>query len=232
MIGEAITAVGNIAGGLINAEAAEDASKKDWKRTKETLQNQIQWRVDDAVKAGLHPLVGAGISPSSGPPPATVGDLGSAVSDMGNNIGRAVDSYMDPAAKVAAKAALLDLEQRQANIDLTKAQLAGAQKALLTSGSTPGVASRIPAPILSPGARKGDKLGGGQVIGRGFDGQAFTVPGGWNAEQYEAEFGEIQSEVQGNLRLGEVARRSMAQDMGYNFGDSAAGQIYNYFMGY
>lgn len=225
MLGSIISAGADLAGGLLNQNAAKEASKTDWKRTQKVLQNQIQWRVDDAVKAGLHPLVGAGISPSSGPPPSTVGDMGSSVSSMGNNLGRAVDAYMDPAAKVAAKAALLDLEQRQANIDLTKAQLAGAQKALLTTGSTPGIASPIP---VSPSSRKGDKLGGGQVIGRGFDGQAFTVPGGWNAEQYEQEFGELNSEIQGNLRLAEIARRKAAQDMGYNFGDTAAGQIWDW----
>lgn len=150
MIGSIISAGADLVGGLLNQNAAEEASKKDWKRTKETLQNQIQWRTQDAVKAGLHPLVGAGISPSAGPPPSTVGDMGSAVSNMGNNLGRAVDAYMDPAAKVAAKAALLDLEQRQANIDLTRSQIAGAQKALLTTGSTPGIASPIPQKVSLP----------------------------------------------------------------------------------
>lgn len=145
MIGSIISAGADLAGGALNAYYAKEASQKDWQNTKKVLQNQIQWRVDDAVKAGLHPLVGAGISPSSGPPATVVGDMGSAVSNMGNNLGRAVDAYLDPAAKVAAKAALLDLEQREANIDLTKAQLAGAQKALLTAGSTPGIASPIPA---------------------------------------------------------------------------------------
>lgn len=151
MIGSIISAGADLVGGLLNQNAAEEASKKDWKRTKETLQNQIQWRVDDAVKAGLHPLVGAGISPSSGPPPSTVGDMGTSVSNMGNNLGRAVDAYMDPQAKIAAKAALLDLEQRQANIDLTRSQIAGAQKALLTQGSTPGVASDLPLAPTLPG---------------------------------------------------------------------------------
>lgn len=217
MIGAAIGAAADLAGGFLNQRAAKKAADTQWKREQKVLQNQIQWRVDDAVKAGLHPLVGAGISPSAGPAPTAVGDMGSAVSNMGNNLGRAVDAYMDPAAKVAAKAALLDLEQRQANIDLTKAQLAGAQKALLTYGSTPGIAS--PIPVMPRG--KGDKLGGGSVIGRGFDGQAFVVPPGWSAEQYEQEFGEIQSEVQGNLRAAEIARRKAASDMGYNFSDAS-----------
>lgn len=151
MIGEIISAGASLAGGLLNQNAAEEASKKDWKRQKEVLQNQIQWRTQDAVAAGLHPLVGAGISPSSGPPGTMVGDMGTAVANMGNNLGRAVDAYLKPEDKIAAKAALLDLEQRQANIDLTRSQIAGAQKALLTAGSTAGVASDLPLAPTLPG---------------------------------------------------------------------------------
>lgn len=164
-------ALGSAAGSLISAGAdwlagkdaqdqAKKASKKDWERTKEMAQNQIQWRTQDAIKAGLHPLVGAGISPSSGPPGSMVGDS-THISSMGNNIGRAVEALSRPEDKLAAKAALLDIEQRQANIDLTRSQIAGAQKALLSSGATPGIASQIPvqANPLPPGASRKNQFG-------------------------------------------------------------------------
>lgn len=143
IVGAGISAGADLLGGLSNAYFGKKAAKKQWKHEKKVLQNQIQWRVDDAVKAGLHPLVGAGISPSSGPAPMPVGDIGRDLSNMGQNIGRAAEAYLTPVDKVAARAALLDLEQRQANIDLTRSQIAGAQKALLSQGSTPGVASNI-----------------------------------------------------------------------------------------
>jgi len=143
-----IGAAADLAGGLVDQYFNQKAAKKSWKQQKKVLQNQVQWRVADAVKAGLHPLAALGVNPASGPSAQVGSGLGSALSSMGQNIGRAAEAALTPADKLAARSALLGLEQQQANIDLTKAQLAGAQKALLTSGSTPGIASRI-SPVIS-----------------------------------------------------------------------------------
>lgn len=138
-----IGALGDIGGGLVDAYFNDKAADKSWKRNKKVLQNQVQWRVADAVKAGLHPLAALGMSPASGPSTMIGSSLGGSLSAAGQNIGRAAEALLTPTDKIAAKSALLALEQQQANIDLTRAQLAGAQKALLTQGSTPGIASRI-----------------------------------------------------------------------------------------
>lgn len=163
---------GDLIGGLADQYFAEKAGDKAWKRQKKVLQNQVQWRVADAVKAGLHPLAALGVNPASGPIADSVGSLGSAVASMGANIGRAAEAFLTPADKIAAKSALLSLEQQQANIDLTKSQIAGAQKALLTQGSTPGIASNISDPftdkkmrIHDPGVSQKAEDSFGDIIG-------------------------------------------------------------------
>lgn len=130
--------------------ASKEAAKKSWKQQKKILQNQIQWRVADAVKAGLHPLAALGVNPASGPGPASIGDIGGAMSSMGQNVGRAVEAYMTPADKHAARLALLAEERAGLENDLLRSQIAGSAKALLTQGATPGVASALPNP-LPPG---------------------------------------------------------------------------------
>lgn len=48
-------------------EANQDAFNRTMRLQDQTNRNQIQWRVRDATKAGLHPLAALGINPSSGP---------------------------------------------------------------------------------------------------------------------------------------------------------------------
>lgn len=144
-----IGAVTDLAGGLVDQYFNQKAADKSYKFQKKVLQNQVQWRVADAVKAGLHPLAALGVNPASGPSSMIGSSLGSSISNMGQNISRAAEAYLTPQDKIAARSALLNLEQQQANIDLTRSQIAGAQKALLTQGATPGVASRLPSPPAS-----------------------------------------------------------------------------------
>lgn len=197
VIGAGIGAASDLVGGLANQYFANKASDETWKREKKVLQNQIQWRVEDAVKAGLHPLVGAGISPASGPSAVQVGTLGDDISRMGQNIGRAAEAYLTPVDKMAARSALLDMETREVNLDIAKAQLAGAQKALLTQGATPGVASIIPNAGMPRG--KSDKLAVGGKSDFVYDAanMAFRDMPGANAQYFENELGEFGGELAG-----------------------------------
>lgn len=160
MVAPAIAAAGigalaDLGGGLVDQYFNEKASDKAWKRQKKVLQNQVQWRVADAVAAGLHPLAALGLSPANGPA-ATVGSsLGSALSGMGQNLGRAAEAYLTPTDKASGRMALLAEERAKLENDLIRSQIAGAQKALLTQGSTPGLASSIPE--LPPGALYGSR---------------------------------------------------------------------------
>lgn len=90
----------SLAGGIYAAnksqQVANNVNLLNYKQAKEFAQNQLQWRVDDAKKAGLHPLVGVGASLYQGVPSAIGGDvsgIGNGLSEMGQNISRAIDSY-------------------------------------------------------------------------------------------------------------------------------------------
>lgn len=48
-------------------ERAWKIHQSNWERQKAILQNQLLWRVQDARKAGIHPLAALGLSPASGP---------------------------------------------------------------------------------------------------------------------------------------------------------------------
>lgn len=70
---------------------------------KEFAQNSMQWRVDDAKKAGLHPMAALGIQGSSFTPLQTIGyaqdnsasNLMNAISDMGQSVNYASTKAKD-----------------------------------------------------------------------------------------------------------------------------------------
>lgn len=122
--------VGAVAGGVGNYFAAKDAQKqanKNQRRAEQhelnILKNQVSWRVDDAMRAGLHPLAALGMNPAStgvGAAGAFQADYGS----MGADLGRAIDSVADPKDKVAAAATQLMFEKTALENEYTKTQVA------------------------------------------------------------------------------------------------------------
>ena len=64
----AFSAIGGIAGSLSNM-FANDAnmafSREQFEYQKELARNQLQWRVEDAKKAGLHPMAALGLQGTS-----------------------------------------------------------------------------------------------------------------------------------------------------------------------
>lgn len=94
LIGGGINAASSIAGGLINRMF--DDNDKQWERNynaqKEFAQNSIQWRVQDAEKAGIHPLYAiGGQMPGYTPSSAFSNDsMGEAIAQAGNAFGNAM----------------------------------------------------------------------------------------------------------------------------------------------
>lgn len=91
LIGGGINAASNLAGGLINRMF--DDSDRQWQQNldaqKEFAQNSIQWRVQDAQKAGLHPLYAIGgqvpgYTPSSS---FSTNSMGESIAQAGNALG-------------------------------------------------------------------------------------------------------------------------------------------------
>lgn len=97
LFGGIASAVGSIAGGLIGADSASRTQQFNYDAQKEFAQNGIRWKVEDAKKAGIHPLYALGASTSSFSPVQGYGGdygVGDALSSFGQGIDRAVQAKM------------------------------------------------------------------------------------------------------------------------------------------
>ena len=123
-LGSIVSGVGSIVGGLIGANNAQSVAGMNYEAQKEFAQNGIRWRVEDAKRAGIHPLyaLGAstqGYSPSGG----YTGDYGisDAAAHFGQGYERAQQAKMtkeerdrqDVRDAIQDMAALEDLRQKK-----------------------------------------------------------------------------------------------------------------------
>lgn len=60
-------AAAQVGGSIYSTYASTKRAKKSLKFAKKMARKQIQWRVKDAKRAGLHPLAALGMTPASGP---------------------------------------------------------------------------------------------------------------------------------------------------------------------
>lgn len=123
--------ISTVAGGILNDRSAKNANEQSADVSREFAQSGIQWRVQDARKAGIHPLAAMGIPLSSGPS-ATIGgtDWSSALGNMGQDISRAAGAVQTP--KERQKAAVLDglkLERASLENELLRSQIASTNRA-------------------------------------------------------------------------------------------------------
>lgn len=119
----ALSALGGAYAANKSAQVANNVNLLNYKQAKEFAQNQIQWRVADARKAGLHPLAALGMAPISGPPSAIGGDssgLGQGLSEMGQNLSRAIDSYQSREDRMREQAKADALQELQYKLQLDK----------------------------------------------------------------------------------------------------------------
>lgn len=123
-LGSVVSAVGSIAGGILGANSAQNVAGMNYEAQKEFAQNGIRWKVEDAKRAGIHPLyaLGAstqGYSPSGG----YTGDYGisDAAAHLGQGYERAQQAKMtkeerdkqDVRDAIQDMAALEDLNQKR-----------------------------------------------------------------------------------------------------------------------
>lgn len=100
-----ISAGGNLAGGLLGSDATRSANAANVRFQREFAQNGLTWKVEDAKRAGIHPLAALGASTASFSP-SVVADtsMGDALKDMGQDISRAVSQTKTDAEKAIIKA--------------------------------------------------------------------------------------------------------------------------------
>lgn len=135
-----INAAANLAGaaGSFFGGGAEGLSRQDqrfmadksWRmaeRQQDFLENQMVYRTNDAIRAGIHPLAAIGVNPASGgsislASPSHQGkSLGDKLQDMGQHVSRAASAYQTPEQRALVQ---LELEKLKNENDLIKANTA------------------------------------------------------------------------------------------------------------
>lgn len=130
--------------------AAENArNQQNIALQKEFAQSGIQWKTQDAEKAGVHPLFALGaqttsFSPTSISGGGRTGSDYSALADAGQNIGRAIDATRStPASALALQLGKIQLEGASLDNDLKRTQLASAIQTNMSSHpGLPGLFTR------------------------------------------------------------------------------------------
>lgn len=121
-IGPLISAGASLLGGLFGRNSAQDAANQNYKNQKEFAQHGIQWKVEDAKAAGIHPLYALGANTASFSPSA-VGDtsLPSAMASAGQDIGRAIQASATARERAGYESLLM--ERAGLENDLLRAQI-------------------------------------------------------------------------------------------------------------
>lgn len=142
-----ISAGATLAGGAYSAYANKRAEDRAYNRQKEFAQHGIAWRVEDAKRAGIHPLAALGAQTTSFSPSFVGDSVGPSIAAAGQHLGRAL--Y-----------ATRTYQQRKEMLDLKKDelqnQLLAAQLALVRSQTGPPLPSNS---LMNPplvGAGQGD----------------------------------------------------------------------------
>lgn len=144
--------VGAVAGGVGNYFAAKDAQKqanKNQRRAEQheinILKNQVQWRTQDAIAAGLHPLAALGLNPASSGVGAGQVFGGPDYQAMGADVGRALESMSKPEEKVVSQALQLQFEKQSLENEFVKTQVASQRmrNAQMAAPAKPAVESAL-----------------------------------------------------------------------------------------
>lgn len=136
MLGSILGAVGSIAGGLLGNKAADKANKMNL----HAMKNQLQWKAEDAEKAGISKIFAMGAPVQSFS--SNVGNF-DFLGNAGQNIGRAMETgQSNPQTNLSRTAQAIQIEGMQLDNDVKRAQLSS----ILRTQSQPATPPGIPAP--------------------------------------------------------------------------------------
>jgi hypothetical protein len=161
-IGKVVGGVVNGVTGLLGVKGQKDANssanalaREQLEYQKELHKNQIQWKVEDAKKAGLHPLAALGVSPSSFSPVSGASSgvnysgfngVGDMLSDLGQDIDRSIlqaktKEEQKDALRLQNQSIALDLRGKDLNNQILEAELASRRARLAQMMGPPTPAS-------------------------------------------------------------------------------------------
>lgn len=140
LVGTGISALSSIIGGSMKNDAAEKIAAQNIANQREFAQKGIQWKVQDAKAAGIHPLFALGASTNSFSNVVGGEGLGEGIEKAGQDIGRAVSATGDREARLLQlKKLQLDVDGQQTANDIAKTDLASRVAKLTQPGNPPPV---------------------------------------------------------------------------------------------
>lgn len=187
-------AIGSLVGGLFGNSAAKKR-QTEMLRWQENMDNtKIQRLQKDAKAAGVHPLAAMGASLTS-PSPVAVGGYPD-FSDMGQNVGRAIDATMSAPEKVSnyTKAAqALTLDKMQLENDLIRTQLVNsAARTVNQAGNPPPFRAGTAGPLLQSAENRVLDVAGNEIK---------MAPGWSKAQDVEDEYADLVGNAYGVVKL-------------------------------
>lgn len=125
LVGTALSMGSDLYGGYMSNEFAADQSLAAANLQREFAQMGIQWRVQDAMKAGIHPLAALGASTHSGQPTIVGDSMGPAIARAGQTLAdritqkyeRQIHERMQVAQLENAKREGMILDRQARNLD-------------------------------------------------------------------------------------------------------------------
>lgn len=172
IIGGALIAGGSsLLGGFLGQERADQRADTAYERQLALEGTQIQRRVEDAKKAGIHPLYAMGGQVMGGAPMAVGDTLGGALAEGGQNVGNIMARQATAQERQRGQAEIALLESQKNETD-QRAELAASQRALNNQAlnatpaqPTTGVQSEFgpTGPMVKEGQTGGNPMGTGLV---------------------------------------------------------------------
>lgn len=188
----AVPAIASLVGGKLSGDRQEALAHQNMMQQILFAKHGIQWKVEDAKAAGIHPLYALGASTQSYSPVSIGGDdLGSGLAKAGQDIGRALTAGQSGSQREAAfetGVKKLQLEGLGLDNDIKRARLASMVATTTQAGTPPPLADTASVP-------EADKAEDRPVLIAG--GRWRTSPRFVNAEDVEKRYGDAAQEIYG-----------------------------------
>lgn len=193
MLGELISAGASLLGGLFGNQQKQQGQEREIELQREFAQNGVRWRVEDAQRAGIHPLAALGSSGAQYSP-VGLGDNDSAAigASIGQDLSGAINSARtapERAGALSQKMQALGLERAGLENELLRAQILD-----ITRPRTP------PFPLADTGYNMPGQPGSGVTKVAGVP---VKHDSGWSdAQDVEDRYGDLVQMVYGAGVLG------------------------------
>lgn len=194
-LGPALSAAASVVGGLFSRDAQKDANAANAAAAAQNIEMQqkfakqgIRWKVEDARKAGIHPLYALGASTNSFAP-VSVGavpesGLGAGLANAGQDISRAINATRTAPERTEAQAVTrLQLEGMSLDNDIKRATYASAVQRLQQNANPP---MPTVGPFVVPEAKKSEERQPLMIEGS----RVQTSPGTSPAKAWEDQLGD------------------------------------------